>query len=561
MSDNQKNQPTQLNINDKWNQLKGWMKDLRFPMMIYYPSTRKKTHNEQCKIRGTRISWSSSDNACLNFFSGAEIRKKFWSHWEHSRQEEKEFNGLRWQEDERDFRLFLKNERKEKLLILYLMDVTEVTRIVFYFKYQLQLKKNIDFYQKHVDLPTVWKTARFFQPLLERMRRYAIKYQSVPKEQLSRELEAVKRLQQKKENPNLVESRLDVALIKETVADNYKQITFQILDFQIVGVVILDADLLRADEIGPLRMHGPGGMKEALRSKRSDEEERGQVERAGLDFKRQMTIKQEKRKRDKKDSQREAELSVESGESVDESPKNMSTQPNYPENIPSFKQNKPIQNNIFESNPNEQMFAEFLKNMEKSKQMKSPRPKSLNPPSTNSGTLVNASDRMRRKPRFTEATGGQIESKRTTKEDESGGRRPEEPTEGTTPAKEEERKRDIEREQPSKTELQNELEKRIKQPVKPPNYPSEDELSEELASLLEEKKQMDRDEEDKEKKTEKAEEGVETEAKGPRKATKKTKTKIFDEEDEDAKLEPNQLKYRNNVKSTIVNKSMRKSRR
>lgn len=100
-----------------------------------------------------------------------------------------------------------------------------------------------------------------------------------------------------------------------------------------------------------------------------------------------------------------------------------------------------------------------------------------------------------------------------------------------------------------KTHLQNELEKTIKQPQKPPSIGSEDELSEKLASILEEKKRELKD--------------PEKEAKGEENAKRvkrKNKTKIFDE-DEEEQTDQNQMKLLSNVKSTIVDKKMRNSRR
>jgi hypothetical protein len=318
------------------------------------------------------------------------------------------------------------------------MDVTEVTRIIFYFKYQLQLKKNIDFYKRNVNLAMVWKTARFFQPLLERMRKFAKIYRKVPKEELTRELEMVKKLQQKKENPNVVESKLNLMIIKGTVADNYKQITFQIFDFQIVGVIVLDKDLIMKDEIGPLRAYGPGGINQIVKEKEEELEKEMRMKKTNdkkefmrqktieNDFKKLMTLKKKQREKEKKlseqkESEKEESYNSENELYNDDSPH--STQPNFLENIPSFKQNKTIKNNIFDSGPKDNgifgIFERKPEELELKSDSKNPsilKPFNFTPKS--SGTFRNIRDRRRKKKlEFTTATGGQIDIQEDKKED------------------------------------------------------------------------------------------------------------------------------------------------
>lgn len=438
MSVNQQNEIKQLSIVDKWRQLKTWTELQRFPMMIFYPSKWKTEWHDSCKIRGTRINWNSSDNACLNFFSGAEVRREFLSHREHYHQKEKKFKDIFWEKRDKMFRLFFKNINKEKLLILYLDDITEVTRITFYFKYQLQLKKNIDFYDRHIDLAMVWKTRHYYQPLLTRMRQFGLKYKGVSKEQLNAELDLVKQMQQKREDPAVVESKLDLVLIKETTADNEAQITFQILDFQIVGVIAIDKDLIKSDEIGPLRAYGPGGINEILREKERELEIELQAQKNKMnkedfirqksiatDFKKQMTRMAAQRKKKKNQEQETLPEESKGESSIDiyashQSDADKEKKDNLrAEQIPielgksqSFKKIKPIKKNIFDTNPQENNFmSSFLKTdhkFGKENDKKKNRSKSANLPKRSSGTVQNRSGRRRPEPKFQAATGQQM---------------------------------------------------------------------------------------------------------------------------------------------------------
>jgi hypothetical protein len=366
-------------------------------------------------------------------FSGTEIRKEFLSHREYYSEKEKKFRDIFWEHRDKAFRLFLKNINKEKLMVLYLEDITEVTRIVFYFKYQLQLKKNIDFYEKHIDLGMIWKTKHYFEPLLQRMRHFSKIYKSIPKEQLTQELEMVKQLQQKQEDPTVVESKLDLVLIKETTADNDTQITFQIFDFEIVGVVVLEKDLIKDHEIAPLRAYGPGGINDVIRKKEEELEEELKVQKGNIDkedfirqktiandFKKQMVLKMNKRKKDLDEEvpeEEEDQGSIKIYDSYEDEIAEKKVEQNAFDSSDklsqSLKKIKPIKNNIFDSNPQDQTtVTNELSNTDSkanaNKPVMRPRPRSLNPPPRSSGTFRNVSGRRRFRKEFKAATGDQI---------------------------------------------------------------------------------------------------------------------------------------------------------
>ena len=166
----------------------------------------------------------------MNFFSSAEIREKFLSIQERINDEEKVFKDVYWEYSEKPFRLTLKNKRKEKMLILYLDDSTQMTQIVFYFRYKLQLKKKMDYYSNTLDLGTVWKAKHYYEPLLNKMLKFFNLYKNVPRSSLEKEKYLIRRFLTQDKKKEIIENKVDTNIIKETVADNDKQITFQIFD-------------------------------------------------------------------------------------------------------------------------------------------------------------------------------------------------------------------------------------------------------------------------------------------------------------------------------------------
>ena len=292
---------------DKWNQLKKWTEDRRFMMMTYDYSLMETKIYENCKIRGVRISWSAGDNACLNFFSSLTIKKGFA--WEKEMQgHEDKYKDLYWEENSKKYRLILKNPKKSQIIVLYLGDPNELFKIVFYFKYQLHLKKKLSNFAKKVDLAVVWKTRHYFEPMLNRIKMFTKKYQHLSQEEFQKVKAKFKSPKDWGRNENIVETRLDLNTIKESVANNDKQLTFQIIDFQIVGALVIDQTLMKTQGLKPLRGFGPSGMK-ALIHREKDQLEKIELGKSDLefenqandlairrDFKRKVTLDRKKRK-------------------------------------------------------------------------------------------------------------------------------------------------------------------------------------------------------------------------------------------------------------------------
>ena len=300
-----------ISMLDKWKQFKENVESLRFMMVIEEFSKNVWKVKENGKLRGSKISWAASDNVCLNFFSSVSVKKDFIWHMELRYNESNLMRGSYWQDSNSSYRMVIRHPGKERNLFLYFSDMHWVFKVAFYLKYQLGIKKSLPKFAKKVDLAAVWKVKTYKEPLLEKINRFVEKFKGLSREQFEERREEFGEMGTLKEQERVVEGRGDLAQIRETVADNGKQITFQIFDFQVAGLLVIDKGLMDPRGVVPMRDYGVYDLKERIEERvkaggtsegqdrpgQGGEAEAGSQEAGNYtDFRRQMTIEKDIRK-------------------------------------------------------------------------------------------------------------------------------------------------------------------------------------------------------------------------------------------------------------------------
>ena len=300
-----------ISMLDKWKQFKENVESLRFMMVIEEFSKNVWKVKENSKLRGSKISWAASDNVCLNFFSSVSVKKDFVWHMELRYKESNLMRGSYWQDSNSSYRMVVRHPGKERNLFLYFSDMHWVFKVAFYLKYQLGIKKSLPKFAKKVDLAAVWKVKTYKEPLLEKINKFVEKFRGLSREQFEERREEFGEMGALKEQERVVEERGDLAQIRETVADNGKQITFQIFDFQVAGLLVIDKGLMDPRGVVPMRDYGVYDLKERIEervkagdtSEGQDGHRKGGEAEAGsqevgnyTDFRRQMTIEKDIRK-------------------------------------------------------------------------------------------------------------------------------------------------------------------------------------------------------------------------------------------------------------------------
>lgn len=308
---------TPISMLDKWKQFKEKIEALRFIMVIEEFSKSVWKVRDESKLRGAKISWAASDNVCMNFFSSVSIKKNFIWHIERRYDETNLFRGSYWQDSESSFRMVIRHPGKERVLFLFLKELHLVFKIAFYLKYQLGVKKALPKFVKKIDLAAVWKTQTYKAPFLDLIKRFVRKFERMTPEQFERARENFPELKSDRTNTEgVVEPTGDLDLIRETVANNNKQLTFQIFDFQVAGVLVIDRTLMDPKGVVPLRDIGGNQLENLIQQRleageklanaqsendhnQNDSEDRQKKTLGGetyTDFKRQMTIERDQRK-------------------------------------------------------------------------------------------------------------------------------------------------------------------------------------------------------------------------------------------------------------------------
>lgn len=298
---------------DKWKQLKSFIEDLRFIMVVVdYEEITNKVH-KTCKIRGSRISWSAGDNACLNFFSSIEIQKGFLNFRER-RGEKGPFRDSIWEDSNLNFRLVIKNPKKEKFLFLYFNTNEKMHKVIFYFKYQLHIKKFISSFGSKIDLAAVWKTSHYFEPFLQTINSFCSKYKHLSQQEFYEESKKFIQPTEFGKNEYIVENQINTETLKQHIAENDSQISYQIFDFEIVGMFVIDKQFMNKDELRPLRNFGDTAFEHILKEEEimfeaklrenlkelDDSFEKDRVRKEfnnQKDFKKKMTIKKSNREK------------------------------------------------------------------------------------------------------------------------------------------------------------------------------------------------------------------------------------------------------------------------